>query len=95
MTDTDFRAQHFQKLPDFRDEMDRAFGFLMEKRQHSSDDNLTGCVSYIQRRLQCGYNRAATLVELMEQEGWVTAIDGRGARRLVRPTNEQSAKEGS
>lgn len=70
--------------------MDRAFGFLMEKRQHSPDDNMTGCTSYIQRKLQCGYNRAATLLDMMEQDGWITAADRNNARRLVRPAHQQN-----
>jgi S-DNA-T family DNA segregation ATPase FtsK/SpoIIIE len=42
--------------------------------------------SYIQRRLQIGYNRAATLIERMEQEGVVGAANHAGKREvLVQP----------
>ncbi|MDP3175418.1 MAG: DNA translocase FtsK, partial [Phenylobacterium sp.] len=39
--------------------------------------------SYIQRRLQIGYNRAASLIERMEQEGVVTAANHAGKREIL------------
>ena len=39
--------------------------------------------SYIQRKLQIGYNRAATLIERMEQEGVVTAANHAGKRDIL------------
>jgi DNA segregation ATPase FtsK/SpoIIIE, S-DNA-T family len=41
--------------------------------------------SYIQRRLQIGYNRAATLIERMEQEGVVSAPNHKGVREVLLP----------
>ncbi|MEM8988710.1 MAG: DNA translocase FtsK 4TM domain-containing protein [Pseudomonadota bacterium] len=38
--------------------------------------------SYIQRRLQIGYNRAATLIERMEQEGVVSPANHAGKREV-------------
>ena len=40
-------------------------------------------VSYIQRQLRIGYNRASNLVERMEREGIVTAMDHLGRREVV------------
>ena len=40
-------------------------------------------ISYVQRRLRVGYNRAARLVEELERAGVVSAPDGRGERRVV------------
>ncbi|GLK79472.1 DNA translocase FtsK [Methylopila turkensis] len=40
--------------------------------------------SYIQRRLQVGYNRAASLMERMEQEGIVGAANHAGKREIFR-----------
>ena len=40
--------------------------------------------SYIQRRLQIGYNRAASLMERMEQEGIVGAANHAGKREIFR-----------
>ena len=39
--------------------------------------------SYIQRRLQIGYNRAASLIERMEQEGVVSAANHAGKRDIL------------
>ncbi len=39
--------------------------------------------SYIQRRLQIGYNRAATLMERMEQEGIVGQANHAGKREIL------------
>lgn len=41
--------------------------------------------SYIQRRLQIGYNRAATLVERMEDEGMIGPADHAGRREILLP----------
>ena len=39
--------------------------------------------SYIQRRLQIGYNRAASLMERMEQEGVVGQSNHAGKREIL------------
>ena len=39
--------------------------------------------SYIQRRLSIGYNRAASLVERMEQEGLVGPANHVGKREII------------
>jgi S-DNA-T family DNA segregation ATPase FtsK/SpoIIIE len=41
--------------------------------------------SYVQRRLQIGYNRAASLIERMEKEGVVTAANHAGKREILAP----------
>ena len=40
-------------------------------------------ISYIQRRLGIGYNKAATLIERMENEGIVSAPDSGGKRHIL------------
>ena len=40
-------------------------------------------ISYVQRRLQVGYNRAARMIERMEREGVVSAADHRGTREVI------------
>ena len=40
-------------------------------------------VSYVQRQLRIGYNRAANLVERMEREGIITAAGSLGKREIV------------
>jgi S-DNA-T family DNA segregation ATPase FtsK/SpoIIIE len=41
--------------------------------------------SYVQRRLQIGYNRAASLIERMEKEGVVSAANHAGKRDILAP----------
>ncbi|MFT3673917.1 DNA translocase FtsK [Aestuariivirga sp.] len=41
--------------------------------------------SYIQRRLQVGYNKAASLIERMEQEGLISAANATGKREILVP----------
>ena len=40
-------------------------------------------ISYIQRRLSVGYNKAAGFMERMEQEGIVSAPDPNGKRHIL------------
>lgn len=48
--------------------------------------------SYIQRRLQIGYNRAASLIERMEQEGLISPANHAGKREvLLGETEDQDA----
>ncbi|MDF1608235.1 DNA translocase FtsK [Hoeflea sp. YIM 152468] len=44
--------------------------------------------SYIQRRLGIGYNRAASLIERMEQEGVISAANHAGKREILVPTED-------
>ena len=39
--------------------------------------------SYVQRRLSIGYNRAATLIERMEEEGVISAANSAGKREIL------------
>jgi S-DNA-T family DNA segregation ATPase FtsK/SpoIIIE len=66
---------------DFHDDLyDQAVAIVCDTRQAS--------VSYIQRRLQIGYNRAARLVEHMEREGIVGAANGAKPREVLAPPGE-------
>ncbi len=49
--------------------------------------------SYIQRRLQIGYNKAASLVERMEDEGVVSAPNHAGKREVLMESNGRSDDE--
>ncbi len=42
-------------------------------------------ISYIQRRLKIGYNRAARMVEEMEQSGIVGPLESNGSRDVIAP----------
>ena len=41
--------------------------------------------SYVQRRLQVGYNKAASLIERMEKEGLISAATATGKREILVP----------
>jgi S-DNA-T family DNA segregation ATPase FtsK/SpoIIIE len=41
--------------------------------------------SYVQRRLQVGYNKAASLIERMEKEGLISAASATGKREIMVP----------
>ncbi len=41
--------------------------------------------SYVQRRLGVGYNKAATLIERMENEGLISSPNGQGKREILVP----------
>ena len=41
--------------------------------------------SYVQRRLQVGYNKAASLIVRMEKEGLISAANGTGKREILVP----------
>jgi len=42
-------------------------------------------ISYVQRRLKIGYNRAARLLEAMEIAGLVGPLQANGAREVLAP----------
>ena len=66
---------------DFHDELyDQAVAIVCDTRQAS--------VSYIQRRLQIGYNRAARMVEQMENDGIVGPTNGAKPREVLAPGGE-------
>ena len=56
---------------------DEAVAFVLESRRAS--------ISAVQRRLRIGYNRAARLIEAMEQAGVVSAMNGQGGREVLVP----------
>ena len=45
--------------------------------------------SYIQRRLQIGYNRAASLIERMEEEGLISSAGQGGKRNILVGDSDQ------
>ncbi|MEM8550835.1 MAG: DNA translocase FtsK 4TM domain-containing protein [Pseudomonadota bacterium] len=70
-------------LSESEDLYDRAVALVLRDRKAST--------SYIQRRLSIGYNRAATLIERMENEGVVSAANHAGKREILVPGEEDVA----
>ena len=56
---------------------DEAVAFVIESRRPS--------ISAVQRKLRIGYNRAARLIEAMEEAGIVSAMNGNGSREVLVP----------
>jgi S-DNA-T family DNA segregation ATPase FtsK/SpoIIIE len=56
---------------------DEAVAVVTESRKAS--------ISYVQRRLKIGYNRAARMIEEMEQAGVVSAVQANGGREVLAP----------
>jgi len=59
---------------------DQAVNVVIESRKAS--------ISYVQRRLRVGYNRAARLVEQMERSGLVGPLQSNGSREVLVPPSE-------
>ena len=67
-----------QAMADSEDPYDQAVAVVLRDGKAST--------SYIQRRLGIGYNRAASLIERMEQEGVISAPNHAGKREILVPT---------
>lgn len=77
-TGTDELASYDDNVPDGEDPLySDAVVFVIESRRPS--------VSAIQRKLKIGYNRAARILEGMEQTGIVSAMNSNGSREVLRP----------
>jgi S-DNA-T family DNA segregation ATPase FtsK/SpoIIIE len=63
------------------DNYDKALAIVARERKAT--------VSYIQRRLQIGYNRAARIIERMEQEDVVSKPNHKGMREVLLPDHNQ------
>lgn len=44
---------------------------------------LTGCISFVQRKLECSYNRASLLIAFLEDAKVLGTIDQTGYRRWI------------
>ena len=69
------RLQRLQLQPEGGDLYQQAVAVVMRDRKAST--------SYIQRRLQIGYNRAASIMERMEKESIVGAANHAGKREIL------------
>ncbi len=69
-------------LSESADIYDQAVAIVLRDRKVST--------SYIQRRLSIGYNRAATLIERMEQEGLISSANHAGKREILVPAEDET-----
>ncbi len=63
-----------KEAEDYDERYDEALAIVAKDRQAS--------ISYIQRRLRIGYNRAASIIEMMERDGVVGPSDGVRPREI-------------
>jgi DNA segregation ATPase FtsK/SpoIIIE, S-DNA-T family len=91
--------QYLETITEEEDEEDEDGGPMGTSNLSESDDPYDQAVaivlrdkkastSYIQRRMGIGYNRAASLIERMEQEGIVGAANQTGKRDILVPTED-------
>ncbi|MEM9277522.1 MAG: DNA translocase FtsK 4TM domain-containing protein [Pseudomonadota bacterium] len=69
-------------LAESNDIYDQAVAIVLRDRKVST--------SYIQRRLSIGYNRAASLIERMEQEGLISPANHAGKREILVPGEDET-----
>ena len=69
-------------LANSNDIYDQAVSVVLRDRKVST--------SYIQRRLGIGYNRAASLIERMEQEGLISPANHAGKREILVPGEDET-----
>ena len=62
---------------------DQAVAIVLRDRKAST--------SYVQRRLSIGYNRAASIIERMEEEGLISAANHAGRREILVPDSNEAA----
>ncbi len=70
---------------DYDELYDEAVKVVTESRRAS--------ISHVQRRLKIGYNRAARLIEKMESEGIVSAMQSNGSREVIAPPPPEGAAQ--
>jgi S-DNA-T family DNA segregation ATPase FtsK/SpoIIIE len=76
--DSDFESM-VNGLDESNDLYDKAVAIVLRDGKAST--------SYVQRRLSIGYNRAASIIEKMEQEGVISAANHAGKREILVPTD--------
>ena len=66
--------EKYEATEEYDERYDEALALVAKDRQAS--------ISYIQRRLRIGYNRAASIIEMMERDGVVGPSDGVRPREI-------------
>ncbi len=68
---------------EFAEELDDVDELFEEAKNIIITENKTS-ISYLQRRLQIGYNRAANIIEQMERKGILSPPNSRGQREILK-----------
>nr|MDQ2972847.1 cell division protein FtsK [Pseudomonadota bacterium] len=72
-------------LPEDASEGEGDFDELYDRAVHLVTTTRRASISGVQRHLRVGYNRAARLIEMMEQQGIVSAPQHNGNREVLAP----------
>lgn len=59
---------------------------VLRKKMLEVDGRIRGCSSYVQRMLSCSYNHVSRVMAALEAEGFISAPDAYGARKLLQGT---------
>ncbi|NPA87217.1 MAG: DNA translocase FtsK, partial [Epsilonproteobacteria bacterium] len=68
-------AQELEEVEDLDELFEEAKEIILKERRTS--------ISYLQRRLQIGYNRAANIIEQMERMGILSPPNAKGQREIL------------
>ena len=71
-----------ESATDIEDELDNVDELFEEAKQIILTEKRTS-ISYLQRRLQIGYNRAANIIEQMERKGILSPPNAKGQREIL------------
>ncbi|STQ85688.1 DNA translocase FtsK [Helicobacter muridarum] len=80
--DANFLSEQKQNNAGFIDKISADSGLLEEAKAIILRDNKAS-ISNLQRRLSIGYNKAATLIEALQAEGFVSAPNTKGERSIL------------
>lgn len=71
-------------------ESDEEYDPLYDEAVKIVTESRRASISHVQRRLKIGYNRAARLIEQMEADGVVSAMQSNGSREVIAPPPVES-----
>lgn len=66
---------------------------IFNAKTPGADGRISGSTSYLQREMGIGYNKAARLIEQLEEEQFLTPPDSEGKRRLYAQGIEAAEEE--
>ena len=79
---SDFSASGMNDIGGEKDPLyDQAVQLVLESKKPS--------ISYVQRNLRIGYNRAARIIEDMEKAGLVSPMQSNGNREVIQPNHQE------
>ncbi len=81
--DENFLKENTENQPSGSENLDDEIDELFEEAKNIVKSEKKCSISYIQRRLQIGYNRAARIVEQLEAVGILSAPNSKGQREIL------------